>query len=254
MAGGHMKYRHLSRSSSHRQALLRNLVTSLFKHESIATTWHKAKEAQRLAEKLVTLGKKNTEATRRRAHQIFYEPNELVPKLFGPIRERYASRPGGYTRILRIEPMKEDQAESAILELVDGPKDLRFAMTAKALANSRQKQKFTPRTAQLVKKVTQFREDGVNELQQMVKRLRLEHRRGLNDRILPPPHKVYPEEKFAREMHYHEDVDKFKFPNALPKRRQAKEKKRVAIREGDVQHNILDVEQSPRPEEPRQLA
>jgi ribosomal protein L17 len=67
-----MKYRHLSRSSSHRQALLRNLVTSLFKHESIATTWHKAKEAQRLAEKLVTLGKKNTEASRRRAHQIFY--------------------------------------------------------------------------------------------------------------------------------------------------------------------------------------
>jgi large subunit ribosomal protein L17 len=72
MTGGHQKYRHLSRSSSHRQALLRNLVTSLFKHESIATTWHKAKEAQRLAEKLVTLGKKNTEATRRRATQIFF--------------------------------------------------------------------------------------------------------------------------------------------------------------------------------------
>lgn len=67
-----MKYRHLSRSSAHRQALLRNLVTSLFKHESIATTWHKAKEAQRLADKLVTLGKKNTEASRLRATQIFY--------------------------------------------------------------------------------------------------------------------------------------------------------------------------------------
>jgi ribosomal protein L17 len=62
MPRGHMKYRHLSRSSSHRQALLRNLVTSLFKHESIATTWHKAKEAQRLAEQLVTLGKKNDTA------------------------------------------------------------------------------------------------------------------------------------------------------------------------------------------------
>ena len=79
MAGGHMKYRHLSRSSAHRQALLRNLVTSLFKHESIATTWHKAKEAQRLAEQLVTLGKKNTEATRRRAHQIFYVRAILSP-------------------------------------------------------------------------------------------------------------------------------------------------------------------------------
>ena len=72
MAGGHMKYRGLSRSSAHRQALLRNLVTSLFQHESITTTWHKAKEAQSLAEKMITLGKKNTEATRRRAHQIFY--------------------------------------------------------------------------------------------------------------------------------------------------------------------------------------
>lgn len=72
MAGGHVKYRALGRTSSHRQALLRNLVTSLFKHESISTTWHKAKEAQRLAEKLITLGKKNTEASRRRAIEIFY--------------------------------------------------------------------------------------------------------------------------------------------------------------------------------------
>jgi len=72
MAGGALKYRHLNRTSSHRQALLRNLVTSLFEHESISTTWPKAKEAQRLAEKLITMGKKNTEASRRRATQIFY--------------------------------------------------------------------------------------------------------------------------------------------------------------------------------------
>jgi len=72
MAGGAIKFRHLNRKSSHRQALLRNLVTSLFTHESIRTTWHKAKEAQRLAEKLITLGKKNTNASRRRAEQIFY--------------------------------------------------------------------------------------------------------------------------------------------------------------------------------------
>lgn len=72
MAGGHVKYRALSRSSSHRQALLRNLVTSLFKAEAIQTTWPKAKEAQRLAEKLVTLGKRNTEASRRAAHAIFF--------------------------------------------------------------------------------------------------------------------------------------------------------------------------------------
>ena len=72
MAGGGSRYRHLSRDSAHRQAMLRNLVTSLFKHETITTTWPKAKEAQRLAEKLITLGKKNTEASRRRALEIFY--------------------------------------------------------------------------------------------------------------------------------------------------------------------------------------
>ena len=72
MAGGLQKYRHLSRSSSHRQALLRNLVTSLFKNETISTTWPKAQEAQRLAEKLITLGKRNTDASKRKALSIFY--------------------------------------------------------------------------------------------------------------------------------------------------------------------------------------
>ncbi|KAH7389660.1 50S ribosomal protein L17 [Phaeosphaeria sp. MPI-PUGE-AT-0046c] len=215
MAGGHMKYRHLSRSSSHRQALLRNLVTSLFKHESIATTWHKAKEAQRLAEQLVTLGKKNTEATRRRATQIFYEPSQMVPKLFGPIRQRYASRPGGYTRVLRIEPMKEDQAESAILELVDGPKDMRFAMTAKTLAKLPQNRQFSAKTAENVKKVTQFRKNGVNVLQDMVQRMRTLRTQQVDDRILPPPRNVYPEEKVKRDMHYYEDVDYHRLPNRV---------------------------------------
>ncbi|KAF1849577.1 ribosomal protein L17 [Cucurbitaria berberidis CBS 394.84] len=234
MAGGHMKYRHLSRSSSHRQALLRNLVTSLFKHESIATTWHKAKEAQRLAEKLVTLGKKNTEATRRRAHQIFYEPNEMVPKLFGPIRERYASRPGGYTRVLRIEPMKEDQAESAILELVDGPKDMRFALTAKTLARLPADRQFTPGVASHVKKVTQFREDGVEDLREMVERMRVEQDNGIDNRILPAPRKVYPEEKMKRDMHYFEDVDNYKLPNALSKRKSGSKQEEQQQLEVDI--------------------
>ncbi|KAI4616779.1 hypothetical protein J4E83_006359 [Alternaria metachromatica] len=215
MAGGHMKYRHLSRSSSHRQALLRNLVTSLFKHETIATTWHKAKEAQRLAEKLITLGKKNTEATRRRATQIFYEPNEMVPKLFGPIRERYESRPGGYTRVLRVEPMKEDQAESAILELVDGPRDMRFAMTAKTLARRPANLGLTPGITTHVKKVTQFRKDGVDGLRDMVERLRILHSTGLDKRTLPAPKKVYPEIEMKRTMHYPEEVDMGKAPNKV---------------------------------------
>jgi ribosomal protein L17 len=72
MAGGHMKYRQLSRDSAHRQALLRNLVTSLIKNESIHTTWPKAKEAQRLAEKLITHAKKNDEIAHRKAQAILY--------------------------------------------------------------------------------------------------------------------------------------------------------------------------------------
>ncbi|KAL2011747.1 hypothetical protein VTN00DRAFT_4465 [Thermoascus crustaceus] len=175
MAGGAAKYRHLSRKSSHRQALLRNLVTSLFKHESITTTWAKAKEAQRLAEKLITLGKKNTPASRKRALEIFYTPHEILPKLFGPLRERYAERPGGYTRVLRVEPKKDDQAPSAILELVDGPKDMRFALTAKTLARQRAQgfETLNELTALNVKKVTQFRKGGIEELENEIKRLEL---------------------------------------------------------------------------------
>ncbi|KAL8841900.1 MAG: hypothetical protein Q9170_000773 [Blastenia crenularia] len=163
MAGGAAKYRHLSRKSSHRQALLRNLVTSLFTHESITTTWHKAKEAQRLAEKLITLGKKNTNASRRRAESIFYEPGQLLPRLFTTLRDRYLNRPGGYTRVLRIEPLNKhfDQAPSAILELVDGPKDMRFLMTAKTLVRERATEEGVREiTARNVTKVTRYRERG----------------------------------------------------------------------------------------------
>jgi large subunit ribosomal protein L17 len=196
MAGGLTKYRHLSRKSSHRQALLRNIVDSLIEHESIETSWHKAKEAQRLAEKVITLGKKGTEASRRRAQSIFYvrvqsrfgqdamdffdihmdannelvqqRPNLLIPKLFTTLAARYADRPGGYTRVLRIEPLKEDQAPSAILELVDGPKDIRFAMTARTLARQRRENlPETNITRQNVAKVTRYVEDGMGKLERM---------------------------------------------------------------------------------------
>lgn len=72
LAGGHMKYRTLSRESAHRQALLRNLATSVIEHESIHTTYAKAKEAQRLVDKLITLAKKNTTVSRRMAQAILY--------------------------------------------------------------------------------------------------------------------------------------------------------------------------------------
>ena len=99
-------------------------------------------------------------------------PHELLPKLFGPLRERYADRPGGYTRVLLIEPLKSDQAPSAILELVDGPKDMRFAMTARTLARQRgEGQDINEMTQRNVEKVTRFRPGGESELENMVERL-----------------------------------------------------------------------------------
>ncbi|PMD56924.1 ribosomal protein L17 [Hyaloscypha bicolor E] len=187
MAGARLKYRHLGRTSSHRQALLRNLVTSLFTHESISTTYPKAKEAQRLAEKLITLGKKNTEASKRRALSIFFNPHELLPKLFGPLRERYADRPGGYTRVLRIEPLKSDQAPSAILELVDGPNDMRFAMTARTVATLRkQGRPLNEMTERNIEKVTRYREKGQRDLERMVKRMEEVEIEERNDAITIP--------------------------------------------------------------------
>ncbi|KZZ97247.1 50S ribosomal protein L17 [Ascosphaera apis ARSEF 7405] len=172
MAGGHMKYRHLNRDSAHRQALLRNLVTSLMTHETITTTWPKAKEAQRLAEKLIQLGKKNTEASRQRAQAILYTPEKLLPKVFGPLRERYAQRNGGYTRVLRIPPKKDDQAPTAILELVDGPKDMRFAMTALTLARRELEGEGINEITNLnIKKVTQYRDGGEEVLMKEVRRI-----------------------------------------------------------------------------------
>lgn len=122
------------------------------------------------------------------------KPVELIPKLFDTLRLRYANRPGGYTRVLRLEPLKEDQAPSAILELVDGPRDMRFAMTAKTLVRERATEAgVRDITARNVIKVTRFREGGERELEMTVKRLesteRDEERRELGLRR----RKVYPD-------------------------------------------------------------
>jgi hypothetical protein len=93
-----------------------------------------------------------------------------MPKLFGEIRERYADRPGGYTRVLRTEAKdKYDQAPSAILELVDGPKDMRFAMTAAAVARDRMLGKrHTDLTHKNIAKVTRYRREGRDAFEEMV--------------------------------------------------------------------------------------
>ena len=105
------------------------------------------------------------------ANLIIQRPHEILPKLFGPLRDRYLLRPGGYTRVLRIEPLKEDQAPSAILELVDGPKDMRFALTAKTIAAVRERgQEINDMTAANIQKVTRFRPGGDEDLEGMVRK------------------------------------------------------------------------------------
>ncbi|KAI9900282.1 hypothetical protein N3K66_004544 [Trichothecium roseum] len=170
MAGGMIKYRHLSRDSAARKALLRGLVTSLVAHEHIMTTYAKAKEAQRMADKLITLAKKDTEPCRRSAQAMLYEPFKHLPKLLGELRTRFLNREGGYTRVVRTEPRNTyDQGETAILEYVDGPKDTRFMMAAKSVARDRLLgQESNPVTMLNVKKVTAYR--GEKAFEKMVRR------------------------------------------------------------------------------------
>ena len=110
--------RKLNRTPAHRKALYRNLVTALFKHERIQTTVPKAKEARIVAEKLITFAKRGDLHARRMAARKVNEP-AVLQKLFEEIGPRFAERPGGYTRIMRMGPRKGDNAELAILELVD---------------------------------------------------------------------------------------------------------------------------------------
>ncbi|MFH2053670.1 MAG: 50S ribosomal protein L17 [bacterium] len=122
--------RKLNRTPAHRKMLYRNLVTSLFKHERIQTTVPKAKEARSLAEKLITFAKRGDLHARRMAARKVNEPAVLA-KLFEEIGPRYSERPGGYTRIMRLGNRKGDNAELAILELVDTKKRPKVTDTMK---------------------------------------------------------------------------------------------------------------------------
>ncbi|KIY62454.1 mitochondrial ribosomal protein L17 [Cylindrobasidium torrendii FP15055 ss-10] len=125
-------FRKFSRTMSHRDLMLRNLVTSLLEHEQIQTTLPKAKDAARLAEKIISLGKRNDAFALTRA-RAFLLKEEVVPKLFGTFAKRYAERPGGYTRIHKYGNRFGDNAPMAILELVDNPRDLRFDVTSRTV-------------------------------------------------------------------------------------------------------------------------
>lgn len=111
------KGRNLSRSPSHRKAVLRNMAASLFRHERITTTVARAKELRPYAERLVTLARRGDLHARRRAARHIHE-REVLAKLFDEIGPRYAERPGGYTRVLKLGPRQGDAAEMALIELV----------------------------------------------------------------------------------------------------------------------------------------
>ncbi len=112
--------RQLSRNSPHRHALLRNMAGSLLRHETIHTTLPKAKELRRVVEPLITLGKNDSEANRRLAFSRLRD-GEIVSKLFADLGPRFRTRPGGYTRILRMVPRPGDNAPMALMQLVDRP-------------------------------------------------------------------------------------------------------------------------------------
>jgi large subunit ribosomal protein L17 len=112
--------RKLNRTSSHRLAMLRNMSNSLLQHELIKTTLPKAKELRRVVEPLITLGKKDNLANRRLAFNRLRD-RDMVTKLFTELGPRYATRPGGYTRILKFGFRVGDNAPMALVELVDRP-------------------------------------------------------------------------------------------------------------------------------------
>jgi large subunit ribosomal protein L17 len=116
----HLTGRQLSRNSSHRHALLRNMSVSLLRHETIRTTLPKAKELRRVVEPLITLAKTDGEANRRLAFSRLRDA-DIVEKLFTDLGPRFKARPGGYTRILRMLPRPGDSAPMALMQLVDGP-------------------------------------------------------------------------------------------------------------------------------------
>ena len=125
--------RRLQRNTAHRMAMLKNMVTSLIKHERIITTLPKASEVRRVAEKMITHAKTNTLHSRRLAARTVKEP-AAVTKLMEVLGPRYAERQGGYTRVLKLaEVRRRDGAGMSVLEFVDRPGEIRVARPARGM-------------------------------------------------------------------------------------------------------------------------
>ena len=126
----------LGRTPSHRKAMLRNMVTDLLRHERVRTTQAKAKALRPLAERMITLGKRESLHARRHAARVIRDKT-VIKKLFDDLAPRYADRPGGYTRITKLSSRAGDAADMAVIELVE----------AEMQARPKRKKKGGPRTA-----------------------------------------------------------------------------------------------------------
>lgn len=125
--------RKLSRNTSHRRALLRNLVTSLLEHGRLMTTLPKAKEIRPLAERMITLGKRDNLAARRMVHSYLLK-DATAQKVFSTIAPQFADRKGGYSRIIKLGNRKGDGADLAIIELLGSDLEAKKAERAKKAA------------------------------------------------------------------------------------------------------------------------
>jgi large subunit ribosomal protein L17 len=129
----------LGRNPSHRRALLRNLTTSVLMEDRVETTVTKAKAVRPLVEKMITLGKKGDLHSRRQAH-AYLMTDEAVTRLFSTVSPRYATRPGGYLRIVRTYARKGDAAEMAVIELLGAEQELNEKAQKRAEAREKKRE------------------------------------------------------------------------------------------------------------------
>ncbi|SCU97133.1 LAME_0F18646g1_1 [Lachancea meyersii CBS 8951] len=168
--------RHFSRTKAHRDAMFRNLVTQLFQHGSIVSTHEKCQEASRLAERIITMAKglerhPNSAKEIQSRLSLAGDASHLLHRVVGELAPRYQNRPGGYTRILKLEPRLGDRAKQSVLELVDAPVvdkngalqrgNIRLWLLCKtAIANETAGVAYSPLTLQNFAKMLKFRPDA----------------------------------------------------------------------------------------------
>lgn len=152
--------RQLSRNSPHRHAMLRNLAAALLRYETIRTTLPKAKELRRIVEPLITLGKADSDANRRRAFARLRDA-EVVVKLFEHLGPRFKTRPGGYTRILKMDVRPGDAAPMAMMQLLDQPESAEDAKAGSEATEAAESNAVPKKQAATKKKTTSPKKKAV---------------------------------------------------------------------------------------------